>query len=348
MTTDLGLQFWLDLVDIEGGAAEPADESTLVLLPEHLCEKLSLPEQLLVSGDPDVADEDGALLIIPGQPVLAGAAEMVLERGDAGWSHLPWPASQPPALQALEEAAREQIPVDHGRVDLVGQPAARYLPVLRVGVLVEYRIALGDRFHERLQVFVDGRDGSLLPERTAGALARLASLPGPGQDHAGLPPDLERALTGADTWFGRRADERRAQLAHDALRSRDAEINRVAAYYDAELASIDRRSRQGPADKVPLYLARAEATAAERARRLQETQEKFAGMHVVRPFRLQVIDVPALVVEAVIRRGPRIFDLRLEWLLPFNTWRRPACPACGVAVAPLVAGRDHLGCRTCL
>ena len=347
MAVDLGLRFWVDFVDAEGGAAEPGGDSTLVLLPQHLCAELGLPEELLVTDDPDVAEEDGALLIIPGQPVLVGAAEMVLRRGEGGWCHLPWPASKPPTLGALKEAAREQVGVDHGRVDLLGQPAARYLPVLRVGALVDYRIALGDRFLERLQVFVDGRDGSLLPDPMAEALDRLATLPGPGSEHSGLPPDLERALAAADAWFRRCAQQRQAELAHDARGGRDGELARVAAYYDAVLDSIDKRARQAADDKVPLYQARAEATRAERARRAQETEDKFAGRHVIRPFRLQAIAVPALVVEAVVRRGPRSFDLRLEWLWPFGAWRAPICPSCG-SPAPLVAGRDRLGCRTCL
>jgi hypothetical protein len=43
-----------------------------------------LPEEVAVTADPEVAEEEGAMLLIPGHPLLEQAAAQVLEQGDAG------------------------------------------------------------------------------------------------------------------------------------------------------------------------------------------------------------------------------------------------------------------------
>jgi hypothetical protein len=347
MRTEPALRFWLDFVDAEGGAAEEGPDAHVVLLPAHLRSDFDLPEELSVTDDPDVAGEEGALLVIPGQPVLIQAAEVVLGRGDAGWAHLRWPETIPPSRQALQDAARHHVVVDHGRIDIDGQPAWRYVPAMRVGALVEYQVSLEDRFQEQGEVWVDGRCGEALPASVAAALGRSATLPGPGRDHTSLPPDPTRALLGAAALIETRAGERRSQLSGQTRSTRDAEMERVAAYYDAAAASIAKRRQAASPDRWPLYDAQAEATRAERARRLQETDQKFAGRHEVRPFRLHLIGVPGLEVPIVVRRGSRAFGLTLEWYLPFATWAPITCPHCRSGDV-LVAGRDRLGCRTCL
>ncbi|MGH9304231.1 MAG: hypothetical protein ACRDZ5_07450, partial [Acidimicrobiales bacterium] len=71
------------------------------------------------------------------------------------------------------------------------------------------------------------------------------------------------------------------------------------------------------------------------------------GSREVLPFRLHLVEIPALDVGASVRRGDRAFGLRLDWLLPFSCFLGCRCPHCG-AEDPLVAGRDRLGCRACL
>jgi hypothetical protein len=347
MRAEPALRFWLDFVEAEGGVAEDGADSDLVLLPEHLRSELDLPEELSVTDDPDVARQEDALLVIAGQPVLVQAAEVVLARGDVGWARLPWPESTPPSREALQDAARSQVMVDHGRIDIDGQPARRYLPALRVGALVEYHVSLEDRFGEQAEVWVDARSGEALPAAVVAALGRSATLPGPGRDHACLPPDPAHALAGAHALLEARAGERRAQLSRQSGSARDAEVERVGAYYEAALASIVKRRQAAPPDRWPVYDAQAETTRAERARRLHETRQKFAGRHEIRPFRLHLIGIPGVEVPIVVRRGSRAFGLTLDWYLPFATWAPITCPHCGSGDV-LVAGRDRLGCRTCL
>jgi hypothetical protein len=249
MPAEPALRFWLDFVEAEGGVAEEGPDANLVLLPEHLRAHLDLPEELSVTDDPDVAREEGGLLVIAGQPVLVQAAELVLARGDAGWAHLPWPESPPPSRQSLQDAARHHVVVDHGRIDIDGQPARRYVPTVRVGALVEYQVSLEDRFLEQAEVWVDARSGEPLPVAVAEALGRLATVPGPAQDHACLPPDPARALARAHAVLEARAGQRRAQLSRQTQSTRDGEMERVAAYYDAALASIAKRRQAASPDR---------------------------------------------------------------------------------------------------
>ena len=98
-----------------------------------------LPEELRVTADPDVAREDGATLLAAGHPVLAEAADRVLACGDAGYLLLARPASLPPGPDVLLAEARDAFPVDHGRIDLSGEPAVVLHPVVRVGALRHLR-----------------------------------------------------------------------------------------------------------------------------------------------------------------------------------------------------------------
>ncbi|MGH2927493.1 MAG: hypothetical protein ACRDL8_04765, partial [Solirubrobacteraceae bacterium] len=347
MTVEPALRFFVDLVEAEGGAVQHLADSVLVLLDGDLQHRLGLPEELLVSGDPEVVSEEGGLLAVPGQPVIVDAAEMVLRRGDAGWRHVEWPATADPSREVLQQAARDQVVVDHGRLDLEGQPAARYLPVLQVAALLEHRVLLDERSDERASVHVDACTSSVLAPRLADELGRLSSRPGRGTGHARAEPDLLPALVAAHAALDARAAERQAALVREARVALRSELDRVDAYYHATLASIDTR-RAGAADeKTRLYDAQEQATRAEWARRRQETEEKFSGSREVLPFRLHVLEVPGLQVPVTVRRGARAYGLQLDWVLPLGCFLPRPCPSCG-ALQPLVAGRDRLGCQACL
>ena len=83
------LSFWLDYAQREGALVEDRGEQALVVLPPELQRANELPEELTVSADPDVAREDGAILMIAGHPAVERAAAAVLDAGDAGAACLP-------------------------------------------------------------------------------------------------------------------------------------------------------------------------------------------------------------------------------------------------------------------
>ena len=111
---DPSLRFWLAFAEAEGALWEDAGDKVLLVLPEALQRALELPEEVAVTSNPDVAREDGALLLMPGHHVLDGAASRVLDRGDAGEVRLPWPATVLPGARDILERAREAMGVDHG------------------------------------------------------------------------------------------------------------------------------------------------------------------------------------------------------------------------------------------
>ncbi len=345
---DEGLRFFLDFAQTEGAAWEQVDEKALVLLPGALRDTLDLPEELMVTADPEVAREDGALLLTAGHPVLEGAAGEILERGDVGCSHLPWPSSAPPGAHELVARARGLLQVDHGRIDGAGLPPRETrLPLLRLGVLVTYSTSIEDRFQEREEVWVDARNGLTLG---ATALSRVASgLLEPGTDGSRplLPMDLPAAIASAHDRIEHRAIARRLELSRHSRHAREQELGRAAAYYEAALESIAARSTTASPERRGLLEAQAEVTSLERERRLTEIQEKFEPSHEIRPFRLHLIGVPALAVPVHIRRGDRMFPLTLIWMPGANAFAPVGCPHCGGAAA-LVAGRSRLGCRDCL
>ena len=341
------LQFWLDYVESQGAVTENTRDSVLTLLPPVLQERFHLPEELLVTSDADVAREDGALLIIPGQAVVDSAASTVLDSGDVGVMHQPWPNAKQPARESLQEAARAQVAVDHGRIDLDGQPTPMYLPVLRLGAVVQYSISIESRFQETAEAWVDARTGIPLGRELQRVVSTRAALPGPGTAHPRMASNLERALQGALRALDESAALRRSELEQQARSGRDDELARVTAYYEAALASIASRRASAAPERHNLYDAQAAATRDERTRRLAETHEKFTAVHEIRPFRLHIIEVPVLVVPVLVRRGHREFRHALEWWLPGSAFAMNRCPKCGSS-ATLLAGRDELGCQSCI
>lgn len=318
----------------------------LVLLPDALRQDSELPEETTVTANPDVAREDGAILLIAGHPEVERVAGAALAEGDTGYGYLPWPASRPPSRSALEARARELVPVEHGRIDAAGEPIAAYLPLLRVGAMVSYAASLALRFHEQEEVWVDACTGTVVSERLLSALRDRGLLPNPDGRGRKLGPDLSVAIPAAHGRLEERALTREASLASHARRALGSELARANAYYESALESIARRRANATTDRARLLDAQAEATRAERDRRCREIEDEHRPRHELRPFRLHLVHLPAFVLPVEVRRGSRKFDFELTWVVAAGEFAAARCPACG-ALEPLVATRERLGCRAC-
>ncbi len=345
MSREAGLAFWLRYVENAGGACEDAGDVATVLLPAQLREAFGLPEEVRLTDDPEVAEEEGAILLIPGHPALEEAAERVLREGDAGYGWLPWPRSAHASGETLLGRARERIGVDHGRLDAAGEPRPAYLPVLRGGALVTY--AFNDRFQEQVEVWVDARTGLPLPEEVERRLAGAEVLPVADTGHPAFLPEWVTGLRGMQEFYARRADRRGEELARQVQTAREQELAQVETYYQAQLKSIAGRREKAPPERQALLDHQAEVTRAEQARRLREVADKYRPHWEIRPFRLRLLLVPGMILSVRVRRGERGFPLVLHWFLPGGSFAAVRCPACG-RPAPLVAGRDALGCAECL
>ena len=340
------LRFWLRYAEREGALVEEHGDHALLLLPHSLQAASELPEEVVVTADPDVAREDGATLLIPGHPAIERAAVAVLAQGDAGHAFLPWPASRAPARSALEARARELVPVEHGRVDAAGEPACVYVPLLRVGAIVSYSASLSLRFEEQEEAWVDARTGLKPGERTLATVAAARWKQAPDQRHRELPADLALAIPRAHAQLERRACERQRSLAIHAGRARDSELARSDAYYQGALESIARRRVAADVERARLLDAQADATRAEHMRRRREIEREYEPGREIRPFRLQLVHAPAFLLPVDVRRGGRRFSFTLTWLATAGEFAAYRCPACGAAEA-LVAGREGLGCAAC-
>ncbi len=355
---DPALGFWLQYVESEGGLYERGGGGTLVMLPPSVQRACGAADELTVTSDPDLAREEGATLLAPGHPLLVGAADDVLARGDAGVIMLPRPASVPPSAEVLLAKAREQFPVDHGKIDAADGITPARRGVLRVGVLIEYAVSAEERFQERAECWVDVAAQLELPESVRSRIARSAGASGAAGSGAGSRPgarepavradaDLRGALLEAHRVIDARARLRLAELARDAAQDYQAERGRARAYYDEALASIGRRRASASADRAALLDARVASTQQERERRLAEIVEKYRPRHQIRPFRLHLLVVPAMRLPVHVRRGERRYPLGLDWLLPAGEFAGLRCPHCGEP-APLVAAKSRLGCQSCL
>ena len=85
----------------------------------------------------------------------------------------------------------------------------------------------------------------------------------------------------------------------------------------------------------------------ERDRRLAEISEKYRHQHVLRPYRLHLVDVPVWRLATDVRRGERRWPMVFDYLPLLGTVAPTRCPTCD-AHSPLVATKTHLGCGTCV
>jgi hypothetical protein len=342
--TDPALDFWLRHVTAEGGLHEPAGEATYVVLPPGLSDRYRLPEELRVTGDPDIARDDGVTLLALGHPVLSEAAERTLATGDAGTFVLAGPASAPPGPDGLLAAARDAFGVDHGRIDASEDPLAVRHSVVRVGALVTFELSAEDRFQEQAERWVDVPSRRSLP---AGVVERLARAAVDADATVDGSADALPAIAQAHRLIDAAALARREALTGEVSGAYEAERARAAAYYADAIAGIERRLATAPGDRKAVLEQRLRSTREEKARRLAEVAEKYAASHTIRPYRLHVIEVPALRLPADVRRGDRRYPMTFDWLLPAGAFAPVRCPRCG-GEAPLVAGKQNLGCETCL
>ena len=344
MIVDPALEFWLRHVAADGGLWEPAGDSAYVVLPGQLRDAYRLPEELRVTADPDVAREEGATLLTAGHPVLAEAADRVLVVGDAGYLVLDRPAAVPPGRDVLQAEVREAFPADHGRIDLSGEPAFGLHPVVRVGALVTYELSAEDRFQEEAERWVDVPSCRELPAALARSLSKAHCA-----ERTVVPPaeNLLPAIGHAHWLMDSAAVSRRAVLAAGVSGGFEAERARAAAYYADTIAGIERRLATATSDRAAVLRERLRATREEQARRLAEIAEKYEARHVIRPYRLHVLLVPALRVAADVLRGSRRYPMSFDWLLPAGVYAPVRCPSC-LAEAALVAGKEKLGCEACL
>lgn len=343
-STDAGLDFWLRYVEASGGLTESGGDTTLVMLPPALQTMLELPEELRVTTDPDVAREDGAALLSAGHPALGRSADEVLAVGDVAAMAVPVAATPPPPAEHLQAMARDQFTVDHGRIDATGAATRSVRAILRVGALVDYTLSSDDHYQECAECWVDVQSQRQLPTHASMKLAALPTVP---KDGSPSMTGLTAAIGFADRVIERCAERRRSELGDDIDKARDAELERVEAYYRDALATIERRRAQAPADRRELLDARSDSVRNERARRIGETREKYQASHGVRPYRLHIYEVPVWRLPVDVRRGDRRYPLTLDWLIPLTRFTDIACPHCG-ADERLVATKTGLGCAGCV
>jgi hypothetical protein len=343
--TDPALDFWLRHVALEGGLYEPAGDATYVVLPPALSNRYRLPEELRVTDDPDVARDEGVTMLATGHPVLSDTAERILAAGDAGTISLSRPTSVPPSADVLLGALRDAVPVDHGKIYADEAPVATAHPVIRIGALVTFELSAEDRFQEQAERWVDAPSRRLLP---AGIVERLsrAAVDESAVATAG-PDDMLPAIAEAHRLIDAAALARREALTGEVSGAYQAERARAAAYYADAIAGIKRRLATAPEDRKAVLEQRLRSTREEETRRLAEIAEKYAASHTIRPYRLHVVQVPAIRLRADVRRGDRGYPMIFDWLLPAAAFAPVRCPSCG-SEAPLVAGKQKLGCETCL
>ena len=338
--------FWLNYLEHSGGLWEQAGDTVLAILPDPLVSRHDLPESALITDDPDIAREDGALFLGAGHPEIDRGAETVIEAGDVGVHRLAHGSKQISTDDLLAKI-RDQVPVAHGRIDATGSVLRSHRSQLRLGALVSHTVSADEQFTEVAQCVLDVPSRVAWAPDAADRLLRAldtADATGVADIRTGT---LVRVVTAAHQTLDAAAAERGRELSNAADAERVAELARATEYYAAALAAIDKRRSSTDAQRQVLLDARADATRGERDRRLAEINEKYRHQHVLQPYRLHLLDVPVWRLATDVRRGDRRWPMVFDYLPMLGTVAPSRCPTCD-AHSALVATKTHLGCTTCV
>jgi hypothetical protein len=342
--------FWLHYLDSRGGLWERSGDAVLAVLPDRLGATHDLPETALITDDPDISREDGVLFLGAGHPAIDQAADAVITDGDIGTLTVTY-RSRPLATEDLLAKIRDQVPVDHGRIDATGSPIQSQRALLRLGVLVSHTVSAEEQFTEVAECIVDVASRIAWTEDAATRLRGALTTADPTTNDAPRRPanknPLLHALVAAHQELDAAATRRGQELASDADTERTAEITRAGEYYAAALTALDKRRVGADSRRQELLDSRTAATRAERDRRLAEINEKYRHHHELRPYRLHLINIPVLRLATDVRRGERRWPLVFDYLPLLGTVAPTRCPHCD-APAPLVATKTQLGCTTCV
>lgn len=338
--------FWLDYLDARGGLWEQSGDTVLAMLPDQLARAHDLPESTLITDDPDIAREDGVLFLGAGHPEINKAAESIVDEGDVATVTVAH-SGKPMSTEDVLARVRDQVPVEHGRIDATAAPIRAHRATLRLGALVSHTVSAEETFTEIAECLVDVTSRIAWPEDAAARLRQAAATAEATPGRQPRTTDLVPALAAAHKALDEAAMSRSQALATGADAERAEEVARATDYYAAALAAIDKRRTDADPHRTALLDARAQATLAERDRRLAEITEKYHHNHALRPYRLQLIDIPTWRLATDARRGDRRWPVTFDYLPLLGAVAPTRCPNCQ-AHAPLVAAKTHLGCAACL
>ena len=269
------------------------------MLPESLQAAYRLPEDLGLTEDPEVAREEGYLLLATGHPLLRAAAESVLQQGTPATVTCLVRPEPAPSPRVLQSHARDGVHADHGRIDIHSQPSAIYLTIVRVGVMLTFRLSIVRRASKSWPTAghwpTEARYRLTLVKR----LSSSTAVPGPAPGaHAWAGEGVAVADPGSA-----KAAERAAELAAQRSKRLVAQLVVVDDYYERLLASIEERSAKTTEDRRHMLGAQSVATRVEWERRRAEVTDEMMPVAIVDPFRLHVFGVPAWRASAVVTAG---------------------------------------------
>jgi hypothetical protein len=164
-----------------------------------------------------------------------------------------------------------------------------------------------------------------------------------------LPPELrERWLQRARETLEELANEREAEWETAVGRNRDAELDRLGAFFSARIEEEeDRLRRRVGHDEHELETGDATSLKLEWERRAAEVRHRWEMRTEVRLWGLEEWSWPVADLEQELKAGA--VKVRVKTLVDVARARPalPACPNCGAIAEIMVRARGHVACAKC-
>ncbi|MEW6283454.1 MAG: hypothetical protein AB1758_32895, partial [Candidatus Eremiobacterota bacterium] len=263
-----------------------------------------------------------------GHPYLEGALRHARQVGATALRHCPTPVRSRPGL--AQEAARA-FGFRNGRLEL-GAPVPRTVPWAIFSFCVTF--VWDEKREEHVTVGVDLLTGARVDPA---ALERVWLEPG---GLAGTCRErLLEAYQRARGYLQASVEGRLGGLQAEADRYREVELSRAERYYTGILGDLARRSAS--AEKI----ARTEA---DRAIRRRDLEQKFTLRAAARLWAVEQVDVPRLVLPAVLRERQVQRPLELGYNVMTHSFDPLPCEGCGTSGHTFrLCSEGHLTCPGC-
>lgn len=198
-------------------------------------------------------------------------------------------------------------------------------------------------------VVLVGSDGEVLERAQAPQVPDVRPREGLYQMGEELEPELrERWLQGARETLERLADEREREWSVSVGRLRDAELERLGAFFSARIEEEeDRLRRRVGGDDHEMDHGDATSLKLEWERRAAEVRQRWEMRTEVRLWGLEEWSWPVAEIEQELRSGAMHVKVRAQVDVARGRPALPGCPTCDRPAEILVRAHGHVACAMC-
>ena len=252
-------------------------------------------------------------------------------------------APAPPKRERVERDAEAVLSFQNGVARILSFEES----VIEYAVFDFRCTALSEDQHEGLVSVAVGTEGGCSPSLAADLAAYVSEHPEARRPWSGVAPDARPSYRRARLLALSRALFETQSFVARMGRRLERDTHRVEEYYEALRNEVERRRSRARDDAVVLHDKLA-AIDAERGRRLQDMQRRYAVRLRLQPLAMLSIRIRGVTLRAQVQRRKTSVQVRLGWNAIAREFDHWTCDACGAETrVPTLCDALHRLCASC-